>query len=118
MRRENYTGSNKNKWRRNGDGKEQHELHKVNFKWISEIVQDSSILELYIIYLIVTSNLSCTHSIRTWLYSITFIVLYFIEMFVISLGTHSCYMWSGEFYPFLEQITSEFKAGIKCHENF
>ena len=39
-------------------------------------------------------------------------------MFVISLGTHSYYMWSGEFYPFLEQITSEFKAGIKYHENF
>ena len=118
MRRENYTGSNKNKWRRNGDGKEQHELHKVNFKLISEIVQDSSILKLYIIYLTVTSNLSCTHSIRRWLYSIIFIVLYFIEMFVISLGTHSYYMWSGEFYPFLEQITSEFKAGIKYHENF
>lgn len=108
MSRENYTGSNKNKWRRNGDGKEQHELHKVNLKWISEIVQDSSILKLYIICLIVTSNLSCTHSIRRWLYSITFIALYFIEMFVISLGTHSCYMWSGEFYPFLEQITSEY----------
>ena len=118
MRRENYTGSNKNKWQRNSDGKEQHELHKVNFKLISEIVQDSSILKLYAIYLIVTSNLSCTHSIRRWLYSITFIALYFVEMFVISLGTHSYYMWSGELYPFLEQITSEFKAGIKCHENF